>query len=99
MSASARVIADLKDLAKRTSNERGAQRLCWGPIWRDARAWFTDKVGELGLTVERDAVDESIAGSWGEVLEALLEHVIEHPEDNTRDALLMRARQLCSAPA
>jgi N-carbamoyl-L-amino-acid hydrolase len=55
MSASARVIADLKDLAKRTSNERGAQRLCWGPIWRDARAWFTDKVGELGLTVERDA--------------------------------------------
>ncbi len=55
MDSSARVIADLRELAKRTSNERGAQRLCWGPIWRDARAWFTDKVKDLGLTVETDA--------------------------------------------
>jgi N-carbamoyl-L-amino-acid hydrolase len=54
MDSPARVIADLRELAKRTSNERGAQRLCWGPIWRDARAWFADKVGELGLAVESD---------------------------------------------
>ena len=54
MNGPTRVIADLRELAKRTSNERGAQRLCWGPIWRDARAWFTDKVSELGLGTERD---------------------------------------------
>ncbi|MFO0758962.1 MAG: Zn-dependent hydrolase [Byssovorax sp.] len=54
MSAPERVIADLRELAKLTSNERGAQRLCWGPIWRDARAWFAAKVGELGLSVESD---------------------------------------------
>jgi N-carbamoyl-L-amino-acid hydrolase len=54
MNAADRVIADLRDLAQRTSTERGAQRLCWGPIWRDARAWFAAKVGELGLTVESD---------------------------------------------
>jgi N-carbamoyl-L-amino-acid hydrolase len=54
MNAADRVIADLRDLARRTSTERGAQRLCWGPIWRDARAWFAAKVGELGLTVESD---------------------------------------------
>ncbi len=54
MNSPARVIADLRELATRTSNERGAQRLCWGPIWRDARAFFAEKVGELGLTVESD---------------------------------------------
>lgn len=54
MNAAERVIADLRELAKKTSNERGAQRLCWGPIWRDARAWFAEKVGELGLSVESD---------------------------------------------
>lgn len=54
MNGSARVIADLRELAKRTSNERGAQRLCWGPIWRDARAWFAGKIGEIGLTIDTD---------------------------------------------
>lgn len=54
MNGPARVIAELRELAQRTSNERGAQRLCWGPIWRDARAWFSDKVSELGLGTERD---------------------------------------------
>ncbi|MEO7331524.1 MAG: Zn-dependent hydrolase [Minicystis sp.] len=54
MNSPARIIADLRELATRTSNERGAQRLCWGPIWRDARAFFAEKVGELGLTVETD---------------------------------------------
>jgi N-carbamoyl-L-amino-acid hydrolase len=52
---SKRVIADLRELAKRTSNERGAQRVAWGPVWRAARAWFTEKVkAELDLPVELD---------------------------------------------
>src|ERR1700730_15949350 len=50
-----RVIADLRELALRTSTPDGAQRLAWGPVWRDARAWFTSKVGELGLRIETDS--------------------------------------------
>src|SRR4051812_1268411 len=50
-----RVIADLRELALRTSTPDGAQRLAWGPVWRDAREWFAGKIGELGLRVQTDA--------------------------------------------
>src|SRR5262245_30955975 len=50
-----RVIADLRELAARTSTADGAQRLAWRPVWRDARDWFRGKVAELGLAVETDA--------------------------------------------
>jgi N-carbamoyl-L-amino-acid hydrolase len=49
------VIADLRELAARTATPDGAQRLAWGPVWRDARQWFKGKVAELGLRVEADA--------------------------------------------
>jgi allantoate deiminase len=53
--SSARVIADLEELAKLTSNERGAQRVAWGPVWRTTREWFTKKIeAELGVTPHRD---------------------------------------------
>lgn len=52
---STRVIADLKEFATLTSDERGAQRVAWGPIWRKARDWFTQKLkSELGLSTTRD---------------------------------------------
>ena len=52
---SGHVIADLEELAALTSDERGAQRVAWGPIWRKARAWFIAKLEtELGLTPHRD---------------------------------------------
>ena len=50
-----RVIADLKELAARTSTPDGAQRLAWGPVWRDAREWFKSKVAPLGLQIETDS--------------------------------------------
>jgi allantoate deiminase len=51
-----RVIADLKELAKLTSDENGAQRVAWGPVFRKTRDWFQNKVkNELGLSVEIDA--------------------------------------------
>jgi allantoate deiminase len=50
-----RVIADLRELAARTSTPEGAQRLAWGPVWRDARAWFKGKVAELGLGIDTDS--------------------------------------------
>ncbi len=53
--SSARVIADLEELAALTSNERGAQRVAWGPVWRTTREWFTKKLEtDLGLTPHRD---------------------------------------------
>lgn len=49
------VIDDLRELAARTSTADGAQRLAWGPVWRDARAWFSGKIAELGLRIDTDA--------------------------------------------
>lgn len=49
------VISDLRALAARTGTADGAQRLAWGPVWRDARAWFTDTVAAMGLTVSTDS--------------------------------------------
>src|SRR5689334_313434 len=50
-----RVIDDLRELARRTSTPDGAQRLAWGPVWRDAREWFAAKIGELDLRIETDS--------------------------------------------
>ena len=50
-----RVISDLRELAARTATTDGAQRLAWGPVWRDAREWFRGKVTELGLTIDADS--------------------------------------------
>jgi len=50
-----RVVSDLRELAARTATPDGAQRLAWGPVWRDARAWFAGKAAEIGLRVETDA--------------------------------------------
>ena len=49
-----RVIADLRELDRRTGNERGAQRLCWGPEWADARAFLGELLSEIGASPEID---------------------------------------------
>jgi hydantoinase/carbamoylase family amidase len=50
-----RVIADLRELDRRTGGPDGAQRLCWGEGWREARALLRELLGELDLAEERDA--------------------------------------------
>jgi len=50
-----RVIDDLRELATRTSTADGAQRLAWGPVWREARDWFRGKIAELGLGIDTDS--------------------------------------------
>ena len=50
-----RVIADLRELAYRTSDECGAQRLCWTPTWRDAREFLVSRLAELGIEPRIDA--------------------------------------------
>jgi len=55
------VVSDLRELAKLTSTADGAQRLAWGPVWRDARTWFNSKLAELNITPEVDAAGNSWA--------------------------------------
>src|SRR5437868_5981976 len=64
---SKRVIADLEELAALTTDERGAQRVAWGPVWRKTRAWFTAKLtSELGITPHRDGAGNLWATLPGE---------------------------------
>ena len=49
------LIADLRELAALTGTESGAQRIAWGPVWRQAREWFAAKVRALGLETRTDA--------------------------------------------
>ena len=55
MEAAAQVISDLKELAARTATPDGAQRVAWGPVWREAREWFADRLAKLGLEQSTDA--------------------------------------------
>ncbi len=49
------VIANLRALATRTSDANGAQRVAWGPVWRDARRWLDEMLAADGLRTETDA--------------------------------------------
>jgi N-carbamoyl-L-amino-acid hydrolase len=55
------VVANLRELASLTSTADGAQRLAWGPVWRQARTWFNTKLADLGITPEVDAAGNSWA--------------------------------------
>jgi len=48
------VIAGLRDLASRTGDERGAQRLCWGPGWRAARELLGERLTAIAIEPELD---------------------------------------------
>ncbi len=49
-----RVIADLRELQRRTGDSDGAQRLCWDEGWRRAREFLGELLGEIGLAYEVD---------------------------------------------
>jgi hydantoinase/carbamoylase family amidase len=49
-----RVIADLRELQKRTGDSDGAQRLCWSDGWRRARDFLGELLAEIGLEPEID---------------------------------------------
>ncbi|MEN9799665.1 MAG: hypothetical protein RL653_3362 [Pseudomonadota bacterium] len=68
-----RVVSDLRELAARTSNERGAQRVAWTATWREARAWFTEKVkADLGLPVKVDAAGNAWVTLEGESADSII---------------------------
>jgi allantoate deiminase len=59
-------IGNLRELASRTGTADGAQRVAWGPVWREARAWFNGKLTTLGITPTIDAAGNSWATIPGE---------------------------------
>jgi len=66
------VVADLHELAERTSTPDGAQRLAWGPIWRDARQWCLEQLREMGLTAKTDAAGNNWITVPGESSETVI---------------------------
>jgi hydantoinase/carbamoylase family amidase len=66
-----RVIADLRELQRRTGDSDGAQRLCWGEEWRRAREFLGELLGEIGLEPEVDEAGNAWAYLAGESEPAL----------------------------
>jgi beta-ureidopropionase / N-carbamoyl-L-amino-acid hydrolase len=67
-----RVIADLRELSRRTSDDSGAQRLAWTETWRHARAFLGELLAEIGLESERDGAGNLWARLEGERDDAAL---------------------------
>ncbi len=85
-----RVIADLRELKRRTGDERGAQRLAWTPGWDEARDFLAELLGELGMELERDQAGNawtSIPGTSGAAL-ALGSHIDSVPDGGWLDGAL-----------
>jgi N-carbamoyl-L-amino-acid hydrolase len=61
MTDASRVIRDLRERAALTSNDQGAQRVAWSPVWQRARTWFAEKLGAIGLQPELDEAGNSWA--------------------------------------
>jgi N-carbamoyl-L-amino-acid hydrolase len=59
MTDARRVIRDLRELAALTSDDQGAQRVAWSPVWQRARGWFAEKLAAIGYRAELDAAGNS----------------------------------------
>jgi hydantoinase/carbamoylase family amidase len=86
----ARVIADLRELDRRTGGPEGARRVCWGPEWREARAFVGELLDEIGLAPEVDEAGNLWAYLEGEAEPALAvgSHVDSVPQGGWLDGAL-----------
>jgi hydantoinase/carbamoylase family amidase len=66
-----RVIADLRELRRRTGDKEGAQRLCWTEGWARARELLGELLAELGLEPEIDEAGNAWTYLPGEAEPAL----------------------------
>lgn len=66
-----RVIQDLRELAALTSDEKGAQRVAWTPIWDKALTWFTEKMKQEGAVISIDSAYNIFANIPGETEDAI----------------------------
>jgi N-carbamoyl-L-amino-acid hydrolase len=80
----------LKELRALTSDEHGAQRLAWSPVWLKARSWFESKLRELPVKHHYDAAGNSwstLAGSSEKTL-ILGSHIDSVPNGGWLDGCL-----------
>jgi N-carbamoyl-L-amino-acid hydrolase len=86
----ARVIADLRELDRRTGGPDGAQRVAWTQTWREARGFVGELLAEIGLEPVRDEAGNvwaQLDGGEGPAL-ALGSHVDSVPEGGWLDGAL-----------
>jgi N-carbamoyl-L-amino-acid hydrolase len=67
-----RTIDELKELRTLTGNADGAQRVCWTPVWAQARAWLREKLAALPVEQEIDQAGNLWATLRGQSDQALL---------------------------
>jgi N-carbamoyl-L-amino-acid hydrolase len=66
------VIQDLQELAIQTSDEKGAQRVAWTPVWDKAEEWFKTKMIAEGAEISVDSAHNIWAKFSGESEEAII---------------------------
>ena len=86
----ARVIADLRELDRRTGGPDGAGRVCWTETWREARAFLAELLGEIRLEPERDAAGNMWVAVEGDAERALAlgSHLDSVPDGGWLDGAL-----------
>ncbi len=67
-----RMLAELRELAALTSNERGAQRVCWGEEWSRARGFLRERLEGLPVETHQDPAGNLWATLAGSSTRALL---------------------------
>jgi hypothetical protein len=86
----ARVIADLRELDRRTGGPDGARRVAFTEPWRAARSLLGELLGEIGVEAERDEAGNLWA--WlegdGEPALAVGSHLDSVPEGGWLDGAL-----------
>lgn len=70
--AAKRVVADLRELAALTSDEKGAQRVAWSPTWQKARNWYAEKAKQAGAAVTVDSAGNTWATIKGKSEDSVL---------------------------
>src|SRR4029078_7231494 len=62
-----RVVADLRELARLTGDDDGAQRVAWTDTWQTANDWVRSELAAIdGVSVETDAAGNLWATAPGE---------------------------------
>jgi hydantoinase/carbamoylase family amidase len=86
----ARVLTDLRALADATSDGRGAQRVCWTPVWAAARKRLCEQLAELPVEVHVDAAGNLWATLVGRSSRAVVvgSHLDSVPDGGRLDGAL-----------
>jgi len=86
----ARVVADLRELAKRTGGPEGSRRLCWTPDWVSARHFLRESLATLPVDVEVDEAGNLWAYLRGESKDTLVvgSHLDSVPKGGWLDGAL-----------